>query len=151
MFLYLFPPLCVLPYLCGLWFVSSIGNPSLVFPGSSAHENRKIKKEEAENAEVFFLKSLRNFDLSESVEKDPFAPCTLILWSLFPLRAPRPLRLSFLSPPEIKNNGGGDQYQDDPEKMEEGDDGSIGPVLHPDDHDGGHGAGGSPQVCGGKI
>jgi len=33
--------------------------------------------------------------------------------------------------PEIKNDGGGDQYQDDPEKMEEGHDGSVGAVLNP--------------------
>jgi hypothetical protein len=59
--------------------------------------------------------------------------------------------LRFLIFAEIKNDGGGDQYQDHLEKMEESHDGSFGPALHAHNHDGGHGSGGSSQVGGGKI
>jgi hypothetical protein len=71
MIVYLFPLLCVLPYLCGLWFFSPFGNPALSFPGSPANENKSMNKEEAENAEVFFRKSLGSFGLLERVRNRP--------------------------------------------------------------------------------
>jgi hypothetical protein len=66
MIVYLFPPLCVLLYLCGLWFFSPFGNQALPFPGSFVHGNKRINEEEAENAEVFFRKSLGSSGLPGS-------------------------------------------------------------------------------------
>jgi hypothetical protein len=52
MIVYLFPALCVLPYLCGLCFFSPLGSQALPLPGSSVHENKRMNEEEAEKAEA---------------------------------------------------------------------------------------------------
>jgi len=47
------PPLCVLPDLCELGFFFPLSIQSLSFFGFCAHEDKRMTKEETENAEIF--------------------------------------------------------------------------------------------------
>jgi hypothetical protein len=50
----IFHPLCVFPDLCGLWFLSQLGDQNRSFSGSSAVEDKRMNEEEAESAEILF-------------------------------------------------------------------------------------------------
>jgi len=73
------------------------GKMGFSLPSDTRDEDRGMNEEEAENAEIVPGKPLGRFDPPEEGKRRALFPCipALSIWPFPPLRAPRPLRLSF--------------------------------------------------------